>query len=165
MTELLLNPVDTLKEYGMSIETIARIAQVRGADLRRTNWEKVPSEDPTAARLNNAASLLDALDKSTQPVDAAAFYEEHIVILKKDGKPFYCRAFDLYEAGLWSQDDFTDYADTAIFYDMSDFMEEFPMTMRVVTSSDGYGSIVCQRPIASVDFASVPDPEAFTVVK
>lgn len=155
--------MDALKAYGLSTMTISRIAQLRLPVLRALDWNQVPANDPALIHLSKAVTLLDALDGLAIRVDAAAFYEEQIVIMTKGEEKFYCPAYYLYESGLWTQQEFIDYATSATFYSRTDFAEEFPLVTKVVDASDGYKSIVCQYPVARLDFEASPSLAGLTI--
>lgn len=158
------NPMDALKSYGFSTATIARIANLRTPLLRALDWERVPATDPAFVQLGNAVSLLDEFSRLAIRIDAAAFYEEQIVMMEKDGEKFYCPAYHLYESGLWRQQDFVEYAKSATFYSRLDFAKEFPLVTEVVDAPDGYKAIVCRYPVERLDFVPLSSLEGFTVI-
>jgi hypothetical protein len=166
MHESPLNPVEALKDYGLSTTTIARIAQVKLPVMRSWSLDRVPEGSPALIRLSGAVSLLDTLNKiSTLPVDAATFYEEQLVIVEKDGETFYCPAYHLYESGTWSQEEFVKYAKSTAFYSRNDFAEQFPLVTRVVDAPDGYKAIVCEYPIPRVNMRDASSLADYTIIK
>lgn len=165
MYESSLSPMEALKAHGLSTATIARIAHLRVPLLRALDWERLSSGDPAHIYLSNAASLLDSLTRLETRLDAAAFYEEQIVIIAKDGETFYCPAYHLYESDLWSQQNFIEYAKSAVFYSRIDFAEEFPLVTKVVDAPDGYKAIVCKYPVERLDFKPLSSLAGFTVIR
>jgi hypothetical protein len=72
MSKFTLNPIEALRDYGLSITTIARIAQTRVPILRGWTRNGFPESDPALIRISDALSLLDDLyNMQTLPVDAA----------------------------------------------------------------------------------------------
>lgn len=164
MPHVTLNPVEPLRGYGLSITTIARIAQVRVPVLRAWTRNGFPESDPALIRLRGALSLLDNFyNMLTLPVDAATFYDEQIILMERKGKKFYCHASYLYESGLWKQEDFINYAESATFYSPQDFMKDFPLVTTVVDTHDGHKAILCEYPISRLDFIP-PSLAEFTVI-
>jgi hypothetical protein len=115
-------------------------------------------------RLRNALSLFDDLhNMGTLPVDAATFYDEQIILIERKGTKFYCHASYLYESGLWKQEDFINYAESATFYSPQDFMKDFPLVTTVVDAPDGHKAILCEYPISRFDFIP-PSLAEFNVI-
>ena len=165
MPPVTLNPIKKLKDYGLSTRTIAGIAGVNVFAIRHRNWDALPENDPALALLQNAVYLLDDLGKVMSEDDPAAFYEEHLVLMEKNGDMFYCVASRLYEVGVWTRQDFIDYASTTRLYTGYNLAEEFPLTTEVVDASDGHKAIVCRRSIRSLDTRTLSTLDDYTIIK
>lgn len=165
MPEVTLNPIQKLKDYGLSTRTIAGIANVNVFSIRSRNWDALPENDPALVLLRNAVCLLDDLEKSALVVDSATFYEEHLVLMEKNGEKFFCLGSRLYEVGIWTRQDFIDYASKTRLYTGYDLAEEFPLTTRVVDASDGHKAIVCQRAIRSIDTRTLSSLDDYTIIR
>lgn len=165
MPQAPVNPIQTLKDYGLATRTIAGIAHVNVFTLRSRNWDELPENDPALILIRNAVAMMDALERAVPDIDPAAFYEEHFVVMDKNGVRFYCLASRLYEVGIWTAQNFIDYAAKAVFYSRYDLAEEFPITDEVVDASDGYKAIVCKRSVLSIDTRTLSSLDDYTIIK
>lgn len=138
-----LSPLQSLLEQGFSKTTIARLAYLRVPQLKQWQDEMSFPTDTGVIRVKAVDNIVRELWKQDLPYDPVAFYESHVVLLEKNGKPYGAKLSHFFEISKWKFNHIVDYARSIDeILDAGTIAERYPATYKVIRAEDGSKAIV-----------------------
>lgn len=138
-----LSPLKSLLTQGYSKTTLARVAYLRVPQLKQWEQEMIFPTDTALVRIKALDNISKELWNLNLPFDPVAFYEEHVVLLEKDGLPFGAKVSHFFEITKWKHNDIVSYAEGLdAILTSQEIGEKYPSSYKVVKDLDGNKSIV-----------------------
>lgn len=153
------NSVNDLWYHGMSQRLIAKVCDVRVADIRKARKDNTILSVESMDKLDRLKRNFDLFEESNQSpaIDPVTFFEEQIYICSdKDDLTCWAYVHELWIHGL--MDDKLLAEDTwsvQEFYGMDELLEDYPMEFNTVMMDDGMKAIVADIPIPKANLENM----------